>query len=413
MAIARQQGHTIYFLDRYLQPTPFIKENFLQRHRIDLVGMQINTICCRDAFQLIDELDQQRRNGNWKGKIVVGGPHVSVMPETIPACVDHLVLGEGETVLMDILAGKTNERILRGEKLTDLDSLPFQPWDIFASLPYDDSCFGLNERPVFTMNTSRGCPFDCHFCSVGSIWGRNYSYFSAARVIDEINYLIAQHDAKGIYFREDNFTLNEKRTREFCELLLQKNINISWACETRVDNLPAELIQLMSRAGCRAFYLGIESGSQKILDILNKGINLGQIENVIRWSREAGINCYCSLLAGVPGENYRHYRETLRFMKRLRPYRYSFNVFVGLPDSSLYREIREKHLFEYQDEIGLLYLPGFDVKTRFFYGKNSEELVDYHFSGRTAYDRLLQADLFAHSVLRLSKHAVRALLKRN
>ena len=391
MAIARRQGHHVHFLDRYLQPTDFIHNRFLQLEKIDLVGIHINTVCSRDSFRMIEELDQQRRNGNWHGKIIVGGPHVSVLPETIPECVDHVVLGEGEMALVDIIDGKTSERILRCKKLTDLDSLPFQPWDIFTRLPYDDFCYWMNERPVFTMNTSRGCPFSCRFCSVGSIWGRNYSYFSAPRIIDEINYLVTHHNARGIYFREDNFTLNEKRTNEFCELLLQKNINISWACETRVDNLSQELVALMARAGCRAFYLGVESGSQRILDYLNKGITVKQIVDAITWSKDAGINTYCSLIAGIPGETSKDLRQTIRLMKRLRPYQYSFNIFVGLPDSPLYQEIKKNNSHEYEDSIGLLYLPGFDIKAKYFYGIDSKEMVEYQFKKRTSYDRYLIA----------------------
>jgi len=404
MAIARQQGHFVFFQDRYLQPTPFISERFLQLQSIDCVGIQINTICSRDSFQIIRELEQQRRRGTWNGRIIVGGPHVSVLPETIPDCVDHLVIGEGETALTDILNGKANERILHGKKLTNLDDLPFQPWDIFTPLPYDDSCLWMEERPVFTLNTSRGCPFDCRFCSVGSVWGRNYSYLSAPRIIDEINFLLTDHNAKGIYFREDNFTLNERRTREFCELLLQKKINISWACETRVDNLSRELIALMARAGCRAFYLGIESGSQRVLDYLNKGITVKQIVDAITWSKDAGINAYCSLIAGVPGETFADLRQTVRLMKRLRPNQYLFNVFVGLPDSHLYREIKESRSYEYEDDIGLLYLPGFDIKARYFYGLDSSELVDHQFKKRTPYDRCLQAANMGNRLRRLVRN---------
>jgi O-antigen biosynthesis protein len=384
MAITRKQGHQIHFLDRYLQPSDFIHERFLQLHEIDMVGIHINTVCSRDSFQMIADLDRQRKNGNWHGKIIVGGPHVSVLPETIPDCVDHLVLGEGETSLANILDGKATERILHSKKLTELDPLPFQPWDIFTRLPYNDYCPWMSERPVFTMNTSRGCPYNCHFCSVGSIWGRNYSFFSAPRIVEEINYLVTHHNARGIYFREDNFTLNEKRTNDFCELLLQKNIKISWACETRVDNLSRELVTLMARAGCRAFYLGIESGSQRILDCLNKGITIKQIVDAITWSKDAGINTYCSLIAGIPGETSKDLRQTIRLMKCLQPYQYSFNIFVGLPDSPLYQEIKKIHKYEYEDSIGLLYLPGFDIKTKYFYGIDSKEMVDYQFRKRAS-----------------------------
>jgi radical SAM superfamily enzyme YgiQ (UPF0313 family) len=406
ISLSRQQGHKVFFLDRYLHPAPFLREGFLQRHDIDLVGIHINTVCFRDSLQLITELERQRQSGKWRGKIIVGGPHVSVSPASIPDCVDHLVLGEGETVLMDILAGHAGKRILQGERLTDLDSLPFQPWDLFTRLPYDDFCHWMDERPVFTLNTSRGCPFNCRFCSVSSVWGRRYSCLSAPRVVAEMDFLVARHGARGIYFREDNFTLDERRTREFCELLLRKNAGISWACETRVDNLSQDLITLMARAGCKAFYLGIESGSQRILDYLNKGITIQQIVDALTWSRAAGINAYCSLIAGVPGETIRDLLQTIRLMKRLKPFRYSFNVFVGLPDSPLYREIKESHAYEHEDDIGLLYLPGFDVKTKYFYGRESGEMVDFHFRKRTLYDVCLQAARVGKPVYRSLRKAL-------
>jgi radical SAM superfamily enzyme YgiQ (UPF0313 family) len=391
MAVARQQGHQVHLLDRYVDPALTIGTDLLNDRRIDMVGIQINTVCSRDAFQLIHELDRKRRAGEWRGKIVAGGPHVSVRPGTIPECVDHLVIGEGEEALLDILNGRAQERILRARRLTDLDALPFQPWDIFSAFGYDDSCQWLDEKPVFTMNTSRGCPFHCRFCSVGSVWGRSYSSFSARRVADEVEFLVRRYAANGIYFREDNFTLNEKRTREFCELLLRKDLSVSWACETRVDTLSRDLVALMAKAGCRAFYFGIESGSQRVLDHLGKGITVQQIVDALTWSRTAGIRAYCSLLAGVPGETFTDLRRTVSLMKTLRPFQYTFNVFVGLPDSSLYSEIRQARWHEHEDDIGLLYPPGFDVKARFFYGRDSADLVDHRFRRRTWYDRQLQA----------------------
>ena len=150
-------------------------------------------------------------------------------------------------------------------------------WDYFIPLPYKWTVDWFEKQPVFTMNTSRGCPFQCTFCSVGSIWGKKYTYFSAERVVSEIEYLVQHYGAKGVYFREDNFTLNKKRLESFCNLIINKDLKIHWACESRVDTLDGEILKLMYRAGARAFYFGVESGSQKILDFLKKGIKVEQI----------------------------------------------------------------------------------------------------------------------------------------
>ena len=253
----------------------------------------------------------------------------------------------------------------------------------------------MDIKPIFTLNTSRGCPFGCAFCSVGSIWGKQYTYFSADRIIFEIEYLITNFGAKGIYFREDNFTLNIQKVEKFCEKLINKNINIPWACETRVDTLcNEELIKLMSTAGCRAVYLGVESGSQKILDMLDKQITVEQIETAINFCKKYNIRTYCSLITGVHRETYDDYLLTKNLMNKLKPFSYGFNVFAGIPNSSLYEYVLDNNLYEYIDDIGIVYLPGYDIKAKYFYGMDSKCLVDYEFKQRTDFDKKLLKELY-------------------
>lgn len=391
MALARNEGHNIFFVDPYLKRSNFIEEGYLQKNRIEVVGIHANTICYRDTMRMFLEIDHLRKRRLWSGRIVVGGPHTSVGIQTIPDFVDYVVQGEGEQAFLKILNGDAMGRVIREGRLRELDWLPFQPWDIFSQMPYDDTCPWMDIRPVFVMNTSRGCSFNCAFCSVGSIWGKKYTFFGAERIIDEIEYLTRNYGAKGIYFREDNFTLNMRRTEEFCEKMMQKNINLYWACETRVDNMSESLVKLMSSAGCRAVYLGIESGSQRILDRLNKKITVEQIEKTVNWFKKYDVRTYCSLIIGVPGETYNDYLLTKKLMRRLKPYAHAYSVFVGIPDSPLYKFVLEKGLYEYIDDTGLLYPPGYDVRAEYFYGKESEHFVDYEFEKRTSLDiRLLK-----------------------
>ena len=389
MSIAREEGHRVLFIDNYLSPSQFIEEGYLQENDIDIVAIHSNTICFRDTMRMFNKIEDLRKKDLWQGKIIVGGPHTSVALETIPEFVDHVVQGEGEKALVEILQGRAKSRIIKSERITDLDSLPLQPWDIFTKLPYDYQCRWMDTEPVFTVNTSRGCPYNCTFCSVSSVWGKRYSFLSADKIISEIEYLVKNHNAKGIYFREDHFTLNMDRTREFCNKLIKKNIKISWACETRVDVLNEESIELMSKAGCRAFYLGIESGNQAVLDKFRKDITLEQIENISGWCDKHNIRAYWSLIVGTPHDNFKDYVTTKKLIKRLKPYSYAFNVYVGIPGSSLYQYVLENELYEYKDDIGLLYMPGFDVKAKYFYGIDSNKLVDYKFKRRTPFDKKL------------------------
>ncbi len=387
--MVRNEGHRVFFIDNYLKPSNFIEEGYLQKNDINFIGIYANTICYRDTLRMFNEIENLRAKGLWKGEIIVGGPHTSVALDTIPAFVDYIVQGEGERAILEIVNSAANERVIRKNRVRDLDSLPFQPWDIFAKLFYDYSCPWMDIQPVFTMNTSRGCPFGCSFCSVGSIWGKEYTYFSANRIISEIEYLMKDFNAKGVYFREDHFTLNSERTGTFCYELIKKEISIDWACETRVDHMSKELIKLMSSAGCRAVYLGVESGSQRVLDSLNKKISIEQIENTISWCKKYNIRTYCSLIVGTPGEKFKDYLLTKQLMDKLKPYSYAFNVFVGIPNSPLYKNVLDNNLYEYIDDIGLVYLPGYNIKSDFFYGKDSKCFVDYDFKQGTDFDKNL------------------------
>ncbi len=396
MSIVRDAGHEIFFIDNYLEPSNFIEEDYLQSNAIDIVAIYANTICYRDTLRMFNEINTLRTKGSWQGKIIVGGPHTSVALDTIPDFVDHIVQGEGELAILEIVGGQTNERVINSESTYELDSLPFQPWDIFNKLPYDFSCNWMDVEPVFTMNTSRGCPFKCTFCSVNSVWGKSYRYYNTERIISEIQFLIDNYDAKGIYFREDHFTLNVKRTKEFCHQMIEQKIPVSWACETRVDRISEDLVQLMSEARCKAVYLGVESGSQRILDKLKKGITVEQIENAVNLFHKYKIRVYCSLITGIPGETFEDYRLTRDLMSKLKPYSHSYGVFVGIPDSPLYEEVLTDKSYEYEDEIGLLYMPGYDIKARYFYNSSSQELVNYKFKQRTAFDRDLMKDFPIH-----------------
>lgn len=414
ISVLRARGHRVWFRDHYLTPDSAIQEGFLERENIDFFGVYVNTICLRQALALVDQAEERRRQGKWAGKLVAGGPQTSVALHTIPAFIDFVVQGEGEEAIIDIVEGRTTGRLICRGKLKDIDSLPFQPWDIFTAMAYDFSCPWIDLKPVYTLNTSRGCPFNCSFCSVGSLWGRQYTYFSADRVVAEIDFLVRHHQAQGIYFREDNFTLNLGRTAAFCQLLIKKGLTLPWACETRVDNLTEDMLALMARAGCRAFYLGIESGSQRMLDLLNKNINLDQVAQAVAWCKKYGIKTYFSLITGIPGETYRDFRLTRKLLRDIRPSAYGFNVYVGLADSPLYRYVRQNRLFEYEDDIGLLYLPGFDVKTRFFYRQDSRTLVDHRFNwrNRSCYDWLLLCRLYVGKLKNILEWAIKKAIPR-
>ncbi|MHC4213107.1 MAG: glycosyltransferase, partial [Planctomycetota bacterium] len=370
ISVLRDAGHEVFFIDNYLEPNDFLETDYLQSNGIGFVGIYLNTICLRDGLRMIYALEQLRQTKQWNGKIIVGGPHTTVAPQTIPDFVDFVVQGEGERAILDIVEGKVTDRIVCYPRIETLDELPAPAWDYFVNQPYQWDVDFFAEKPVFTMNTSRGCPFKCQFCSVGSIWGKRYTYFSAERIVSDIEHLIKYYGARGIYFREDNFTINKNRLEKFCHLLIDKGINIPWACETRVSNLDRDIVALMARAGARGFYFGVESGSQRILDLLQKDITVEQIRDAFKWCHEFGIETVASTIVGVPGETQSDRHATDRLLKEIRPTLSWSNIFVGIPDSSLYRSTVKDRLYEYIDDRGLVYLQGHNSMVERYYGNN-------------------------------------------
>jgi O-antigen biosynthesis protein len=369
MAVLKAEGHNIFFSDEFLQPSTILDGDFLCENAIDFVAIYSNTVCYQSTLQMFEKLEAKRANGLWSGKIMVGGPHTSIGSAEIPAYVDYIVIGEGEVTVPKIIRGEIQERIIRGEPVEDLDTLPMPAYEEFVNLPYDWKHSWHPIEPLFTFNTSRGCPFSCTFCSVKAVWGKTYRFMSAERVVRDIEHVVNKYGVKGIYFREDHFTLNKKRTVEFCELLIKKNLKIEWLCETRVDQLDDyDYQKLMYDAGCRVFYIGVESGSPKMLDFYNKQTTRDQFVNAFDIARKVGIKTYASFVVGFPGESDADRLMTDDLIARIRPDYVGKNVFVGLPGSECYDYLKRNDLCEFEDPNHILYPVGYLDQIKKYYG---------------------------------------------
>jgi radical SAM superfamily enzyme YgiQ (UPF0313 family) len=311
-AVLKSNEVQVDIYDRYCGNYTWPADNFKS---YDLVGIYCASVCKEDFLQSIENID----NDN----LAVGGPHASIFSNDFSDKVKYIVQGEAETIILDLVNHYITDRIIKTKRLTnsELDSLPRFPFEQFLenkhlyvwNFPFDTSI-----NPVFTLNTSRSCPYDCAFCSTRKIWGRQYTYMSAERVFDDVQYCISL-GAKGIYFREDNFTVKNDRVREFCMLLYKNNIRISWACETRVDTVDSDLMQLMAYTGCVGLYVGVEHLSQRMLDIYNKRITVEQIIKFFESANKYRIKTAASFVVNHPEETDEDRHEINRLLPIINP----------------------------------------------------------------------------------------------
>lgn len=314
-SVMKGNGHTVKLIDRFCHGGKWV-DNI---HMFDFIGIYSSTPCFDDTLNVIETLKKER----FKGKIALGGPHATAFPDTIPDSVDYIVQGEGEYVINDLVDGKFQSGvILRTQRIVDLDKLPRPDYELYDLKhdPYQLSFKYSSVTPVFNMNTSRSCPLICKFCSVKDIWGRIWRGQSAERVIDDICFLKSKYGVKGIYFREDYFLANKNRAIAICEELIRKKLEIEWACETRVDVASdEEFVKLLARSGCRGFYIGAESGSQRMLDLYEKKTTVEQIIKTCENAHKYGIRIAMSLIVAHPQETWSDRMGTFNLILKSKP----------------------------------------------------------------------------------------------
>ena len=164
--------------------------------------------------------------------------------------------------------------------------------------------------------------------------------------MDEVEFLMEEYGCDGIVFREDNFTVNKKHVLDICREFHRRRIRLSWQCESRVDTVDREMLDIMRASGCDLIWFGIESGNQKTLDFLDKGITIEQIERVFGWCKELGMKTGATFMIGIPGETKTETMNTYHFAKHLNPNWASFQAYLGLPVSKLYDYVVTHNLYK-------------------------------------------------------------------
>ncbi len=287
--------------------------------------------------------------------VVLGGVHVTALPETVLAEhpeFDLAVVGEGETTIVAIVECLTGERPLemipgtayrddgkvvvttRPPLIEDLDSLPRPAWDLLPGFPrsYNLQAQSVARTPSASVCTSRGCPGRCTFCDRG-VFGSRHRYHSAEYVLDVVKELHQRFGVNDIQFEDDNFMLNRRRLVEICDLLESERLPVTWSCQTRADTLELDILERMRCAGCWMLLLGIESGSHDVLELMGKDCGPDQVREAVETIHRTELKCKGFFITGFLNETMDSLSQTRRLIRDVPLDDISLHYFVPFPGS--------------------------------------------------------------------------------
>lgn len=354
-AVLEQKNHNVVIFDGQAQNI-FEEEleNYIKNENPLVVGITTITLMHKQILKCIDIIKEANKNI----KIILGGPHASLLKTKLMEMnskIDFIVKGESENTIIELIFEMENEgkyaeisgiifrkegKIIENKDrplLDELDNLPFPArhlLDITNSV-YKSS-FRYMRLPMTTMITTRGCPYACLFCE--HVFGRKYRGHSAEYIINEIEHLQKEYGIKEIQFVDDTFLLDPQKIKTFCNMILEKGIDLTWSCHGRIDVIyqNMELINLIKKAGCWYISFGIESGNKDILTFLRKGINFKQVNEVINQVNKSGIFTKGYFMIGNPTETKETINDTINFAKSLKLDGVQFSLVMPLSNTEFY-----------------------------------------------------------------------------
>lgn len=339
---------------------------YLTNTRPSILGIYINLMTKLDVLEMIRFV--RNEPALIHTKIVLGGPDVRYNAEPLlNAGADFLVIGEGEETFLELIQqltsppspplqngeegkeGKINGLAFKDENgkvcinserplRKNLDDLPLPNRAAIDLNLYLQTWQKYHGQSSVTISTMRGCPYTCRWCSRG-VYGLSYRRRSPEKVVEEIRIVQQQYHTHTFWFVDDVFTISHRWLESFVECLDQQQVSLRYECITRADRMNERVVELLKKSGCFRVWIGAESGSQKIIDLMDRRVQVEQVQQMIQLSRKAGIEAGTFIMLGYPEETEEDIKQTLQHLKKANPSQFTITLTYPIKGTELFEEV--------------------------------------------------------------------------
>lgn len=334
--------------------------NFILEKKPKIVCIYTNLMTKIEVIKLIKILKSEKFGFP---KIILGGPDVTYNVENyLNAKADFLIIGEGEETTFELynaiinnsdfkeikgIAYVENKSIIQTparNKFKELDELPLPNREAVSIEKYLETWKKNHGKSSMTISTQRGCPYTCKWCST-AVYGQSYRRRPANLVVQEMKMLKEKYNPDAVWFVDDVFTISHKWLKEFQTEVKHQKAIIPFECITRAERLNDEILQILKDIGCFRIWIGAESGSQKIIDLMDRRVDVNQVKKIIQDTNALGIETGTFIMLGYPGETEEDIFTTIQYLKEANPTHYTITIAYPIKGTSLYKEI-EKNITE-------------------------------------------------------------------
>lgn len=372
--LKRYSRHEVEVIDAQVEELSYSHlKHRISDARPDVVGITAMTFTLLDVIKtarLVKEVASDL-------PVVIGGPHAYIFPTETAGLqgVDFVLTGEGEKNFFLLLEHLYSDRnfdsvpgLVYNQKgnlfqnpparlIEDLDEVPFpdrtlSPYNKYTSVV-------ARRKPITTMITSRGCPYRCSFCARPHL-GKRFRMRSAQNVVNEMEECIKLGIREFLIY-DDTFTVNRKRVMDVCDEIVRRKLDIGWDIRARVDSVDEEMLEKLNEANCERIHYGVESGTEKILNVLSKGISTDQARKAIKETKKAGIQTLAYFMIGSPTETREDILKTMDFALELAPDFVHITITTPFPATEIYERGLKQGVFknDYWREFASAPRPGF------------------------------------------------------